>query len=96
HGVIEKGGGILWLSDDGIKFNSYIKGFHRIDDYTTVDSTKVAVHYGPKNRGYAKFERPQVLMIDDEPKYLYVASGVNIYGGDCTVSYVLKFKELTK
>ncbi|MEN8123190.1 MAG: glycoside hydrolase family protein, partial [Bacteroidota bacterium] len=32
HGVIEKGGGILWLSDDGIKFNSYIKGFHRIDD----------------------------------------------------------------
>ena len=38
-----------------------------------------------------KFERPQILMIDGNPGYLYVASGSNIYGGDDTISYVLKF-----
>ncbi|MEN8123188.1 MAG: glycoside hydrolase family protein [Bacteroidota bacterium] len=91
-GTIQDGGGILWTSDDGIKFSTYEKGYHRINQYTKVDMAKVAVHYGSKKRKYAKFERPQVLMIDGEPKYLYVASGVNIYGGDCTVSYVLKFK----
>lgn len=92
HGMIEAGGGILWTSEDGIHFNNYEKGFHRINDYTDVDMSKVAVHYGPKDRKYAKFERPQVLLKDGKPWYLYVPSGTNIYGGDCTVSYVLKFK----
>ena len=92
HGMIESGGGILWTSDDGIHFDTYEKGFHRINDYTDVDMKKVAVHYGPKDRSYAKFERPQVLLKEGKPWYLYVPSGTNIYGGDCTVSYVLKFK----
>lgn len=92
HGMIEPGGGILWTSEDGIHFDNYEKGFHRINDYTDVDMNKVAVHYGPKDRKYAKFERPQVLLKDGKPWYLYVPSGTNIYGGDCTVSYVLKFK----
>lgn len=91
HGMIEEGGGILWISDDGIRFEQFEKGMHRISDYTKVDFKKATVHYGPKK--YAKPERPQVLVIDGKPKYLYVASGTNIYGGDCTVSYVLKFKK---
>ena len=93
HGIIEEGGGILWLSDDGINFNEYKKGFHRMDDYTYVDKQKKTVHYGPENIGYSKFERPQLLLIDGEPKYLYVSSGHNIYGGNSPVSYVLKLKE---
>ena len=93
HGMIEKGGGILWSSEDGFQFETYEKGFHRINDYTNVDMTKVAVHYGLENRKYAKFERPQLLLIDGKPEYLYLPSGNNIYGGDCTVSYVLKFKK---
>ncbi len=93
HGIIEEGGGILWTSEDGIHFNHYEKGFHRINDYTDVDMNKVAVHYGPKKRNYAKFERPQVLFKDDIPQYLYLPSGTNIYGGNCTVSYVLKFQK---
>ena len=93
HGMIEAGGGILWTSKDGIHFDTYEKGFHRINEYTDVDMKKVAVHYGPKGRDYAKFERPQVLLKDGKPQYLYVPSGNNIYGGDCTVSYVLKFKD---
>ncbi len=92
HGIIESGGGILWTSEDGIHFDTYEKGFHRINDYTNVDMKKVAVHYGTKNRKYAKFERPQVLLKEGKPWYLYVPSGTNIYGGACTVSYVLKFK----
>ena len=91
HGIIEPGGGILWTSDDGIHFDTYEKGFHHINDYTDVDMENVAVHYGPKGRSYAKFERPQVLLKDGKPQYLHVPSGTNIYGGDCTVSYVLKF-----
>ena len=54
--------------------------------------SKVAVHYGPKNREYAKFERPQLLLKNGTPDYMYVPSGINFYGDDCTVSYVLKFK----
>ncbi len=91
HGMIEEGGGILWISEDGIQFDQYEKGMHRISDYTKVDFKKATVHYGPKK--FAKPERPQILMIDEKPRYLYVASGTNICGGDCTVSYVLKFKE---
>jgi hypothetical protein len=90
--MIEPGGGILWTSEDGIHFDTYKKGVHRINNYTDIDMSKVAVHYGPKNREYAKFERPQVLLKNDKPAYLYVPSGTNIYGGDCTVSYVLKYK----
>jgi|GEM_PF-756506 len=93
HGMIEAGGGILWTSEDGIHFNQYEKGFHRINTYTDIDMTNVAVHYGPKDRKYAKFERPQLLIQDGKPTYLYVPSGTNIYGGDCTISHVLKFKK---
>lgn len=93
HGIIEEGGGILWTSDNGLHFNTYEQGFKRINDYIDVDMSKVAVHYGPVNRKYAKFERPQLLLLDGEPKYIYMPSGTNIYGGDCTVSYVLKLKE---
>ena len=92
HGMIEAGGGILWTSSDGIHFDSYEKGFHRIDSYTEVDRSKVAVHYGPRKIGYSKFERPQVLLIEGSPAYLYLPSGHNIYGGACTVSYVLRKK----
>ncbi len=91
HGMIERGGGLLWTSDDGIHFDTYEKGFHHINDYTEFKMSDVAVHYGPTGRSYAKFERPQVLLIDGEPAYLYAPSGNNIYGGDCTVSYILRF-----
>lgn len=91
HGMIEEGGGILWTSEDGFQFNNFEKGMNRISDYTKVDKQKTTFIFGTDK--YVKPERPQVLMLKGKPKYLYVASGINIYGGDCTVSYVLKFKE---
>jgi hypothetical protein len=92
HGIIEAGGGILWTSEDGIHFNTYEKGFHRINQYANIDMKQVAVHYGPQGRDYAKFERPQLLLKEGRPAFMYVPSGTNIFGGDCTVSYVLKLK----
>lgn len=33
HGIIERGGGILWKSDDGLDFNEYEAGFHLFSKY---------------------------------------------------------------
>lgn len=97
NGIIEEGGGILWLSEDGIHFKNYEKGMHRIADYNGkkdyTDAVNPAIHYGSKSQQYSKPERPQILFKDGKPKYLYVGSGHNIYGGDCTISYVLKFMQ---
>lgn len=93
HGIIEEGGGILWTSEDGMIFDRFEKGFHRIDDYIGLDMAKITVHYGPKDRKYAKFERPQMLLKNGKPFYLYLPSGSNINGGPSTASYILKYKK---
>lgn len=92
HGIIEPGGGILWTSKDGIRFAEYEKGMHRISNYVDTDPAVVTIHYGSTDQQYTKPERPQMLVVDGNPRYLYVSSGHNIYGGDCTISYVLKYK----
>ena len=40
-----------------------------------------------------KFERPQILMKDEKPAYLYVPSGANMNGDNHTIVYVLRFKD---
>ena len=91
-GILKKGGGLLWKSDDGIHFNSYEAGYHLIKEYLSdTASLKPKWYYGPKSS--MKFERPQVLMKEGKPAWLYVASGCNIYGGESTISYVLKYRE---
>lgn len=90
HGIVEEGGGILWKSDNGIEFSDYESGFHRMESYLSGDSLKnMKINYG----SCAKFERPQVLMKDGIPDYLYVPSGANIKGGNETFVYVLHFEE---
>lgn len=91
HGMIEFGGGLLWTSDDGIKFTHVEKGYHTIDEYVPAEKLEHAErHYGPE---VIKFERPQILMKDGKPAYLFAPSGYNIFGGGSTVSYVLKLEE---
>ncbi|MCG8308353.1 MAG: glycoside hydrolase family protein [Cytophagales bacterium] len=91
HGMITFGGGLLWSSDDGIKFTNVEQGYHTIDHYVPSGKLEKAVrHYGPE---VLKFERPQVLMKDGKPAYLYAPSGHHIFGGNSTVSYVLKFED---
>lgn len=89
-GIIEKGGGVLWKSKNGVSFDHNEQGFKLISEYVDPKNIKDPKwYYGQRDE--MKFERPQILMIDGKPGYLYVASGCNIYGGDATVSYVLKF-----
>ncbi len=88
HGLLRKGGGILWSSDDGQSFPDKEKGFHLAWDYLPKGyPARPRRYYGRQ----AKFERPQVLMIDGEPAYLYLPSGTQIDGLSGTTSYVLKF-----
>ncbi|MEA3224319.1 MAG: GDSL-type esterase/lipase family protein [Planctomycetota bacterium] len=90
HGILKRGGGLLWESKDGLQFeNQPVSGFGLLEDYIPVKERSGARrHYG---RG-GKFERPQVLMIGKEPAYLYLASGTNIEGGSGTISYVLRVR----
>jgi hypothetical protein len=90
HGIIKEGGGILWKSDDGIRFTGSEPGYHLISDYVGPEIlTNKKRHYGGD---VVKLERPQVLLIDGKPAYLYAPGGWNIYGGDATVCYVLRFR----
>ena len=93
HGMIEKGGGVLWKSKDGIRFTEAEKGFHRAHGY--LDSAQLSNatrHYGGD---IIKFERPQVLMRNGQPAYLYAPSGYHFFGQDATASYVLRRKSGT-
>ncbi|MEG1400915.1 endonuclease/exonuclease/phosphatase family protein [Bacteroides sp.] len=90
HGILKKGGGILWRSDDGLNFDQYEPGFNLFEEYVGKRQLRNARQiYG----SMPKFERPQVLMQQGKPGYLYVPSGANKEGNSGTAVYVLKFKE---
>lgn len=89
HGLIEEGGGVLWKSEDGSHFTEKEQGYFPFSKYIPKENAKIAKRiYGPM----IKLERPQILMINGKPTYLYAPSGFNIYGGESTISYVLKRK----
>ncbi|WP_111709604.1 glycoside hydrolase family protein [Lutibacter citreus] len=93
HGILEKGGGLLWVSDDGLKFESQpLSGFHNCQDFYLKGNIPEGANarYGKK----VKFERPQLLMdSNNEPEYLYCPSGIALDGSDGTNSYVLKYEK---
>jgi len=94
HGILEKGGGLLWISDDGLHFNLEEQGFYPVEKYLGKEKlSKASRHYGGK---IIKFERPQLLMINKAPAYLYVTSGYHFYGKESTASYVMRFKKAIK
>ena len=80
--------GYLWSSNDGLDFSSPIMGFDVMQKYIDPTVVKAATNF----RG-RKFERPQILMKDGKPSWLYVASGGNINQGNGSCSYVLKISE---
>ncbi len=91
HGQVTgvRGGGALWVSDDGIHFKPEWTqlGFDLIPRYyPAYDPARVKQVYG----GDPKFERPKVLCIAGRPAWLYAPSGWNVTGGQRTVSHVLK------
>ncbi|MFC1762068.1 glycoside hydrolase family protein [Planctomycetota bacterium] len=84
----EAGTGYLWASDDGIRFDTPVLGFETISHYLPAEVLRDATTF----RG-GKFERPQVLLRNGVPSHLYVASGMNLAGGDGTHSCVLRIHE---
>lgn len=89
HGIIENGGGLLWLSKDGITFQQNpLQAFPRFDKAYLKDADKsnFKTHYTPQ----VKFERPQILIINGKPKYIYLPCGVATDGSDGTNVHLLK------
>lgn len=93
HGILESGGGLLWVSKDGRNFNPEpFSGFHNFGKFHLEDSIPETANVRYHNA--VKFERPQLLMnADNEPEYLYCPCGVAIDGSDGTNSYVLKYQK---
>jgi beta-xylosidase len=91
HGILEKGGGLLWESADGVNFELAEQGFYPVESYLEKKALQKARRfYGGK---IIKFERPQLLIAANEPAYLYVTSGYHFFGKESTASYVLRLKK---
>jgi hypothetical protein len=89
HGTIEPGGGLIWESEDGIHFNPEPKkAFSVLKNFLGGKIPATAV----RTKGVVgdKFERPQVLMVEGKPAYIYMPSGTNVEGGKGSPGYVLK------
>ncbi|MCP4645029.1 MAG: hypothetical protein GY851_31595 [bacterium] len=91
HGSVTgiRGGGALWVSDDGLHFDPAHTqaAYDRIPAYHPgYDPKNVTKIYGTD----PKLERPKILMIDGKPAYLYAPSGWNVTGGSRTVCHVLR------
>ena len=90
HGAIERGGGLLWVSDDGIHFREKpLHAFHPLRMYL-----KDGVPAGAKTvyGRETKFERPQMLTVGNLPLCLYLASGTSLDGDNATEVHLLRIK----
>jgi hypothetical protein len=79
------GAGLLWTSGDGINFGKPVPGYARMEVYLPKAQVDAATNYRDR-----KFERPQLLIEDGVPTYLYLAGGANILRGDGSCSYVFR------
>ncbi len=88
HGIVERGGGLLWTSKDGFQFGAPKQAYHRLDAYIQKsDYPNARRIYGP---GIWKLERPQFLIEGGVPRYLYAPSGISFDGDPATESHVLE------
>jgi predicted phosphodiesterase len=90
HGMIEYGGGLIWESEDGLSFDNPRQAFTVLKNYLGGKLPDGA--YRTKGPEGDKFERPQILMIDGKPAYIYMPSGTNVSGGKGSAAYVLKIE----
>lgn len=90
------GGGLLWKSKDGLTFNGKdtTRAYEDLAHYVGKESLKKGTAYRGKIDGH--LERAQVLTIDDQPAYLYLATGVNTTPGHGSRSHVFRMKKKTK
>ena len=86
HGTIQRGCGLLWESDDGVKFGNpvlayYNAGYH-LQNAKTLQGTL------PINKG--RLPRPQILMVDGEPAWLYAPLWQTVTGHKYTQSHCFR------
>ena len=91
HGSVTgiRGGGALWVSEDGMIFNPAWTqvAYELIPDYFKgYDPKSVKKIYGID----PKIERPKLLMENGQPAWLYGPSGWNVTGGQRTVIHALR------
>lgn len=87
---VRGGGGLLWVSDDGMTFDfeNAVLGFHHLDHYLgKKEASKLKLYRGNKS---GDLERPQVLFMDGKPAYLYMATGLGFPAPYGSCSYVFR------
>jgi hypothetical protein len=88
-GTLEAGGGLLWTSDDGVTFSKPERGFYPLGRYTPRSA-----HPGnrPVYNNAWKVERPQVLVENGEPAWLYAPCGNSLTGREFTDCLVFRIR----
>ena len=89
-----RGGGLLWTSEDGLKFTkeTTIRAFEGLDEYVSKERLEKNFEYRGTKEGH--LERPQMLIENGIPQYLYVATGINDSSNYGSCSHVFKLKIL--
>jgi len=79
--------GLLWQSDNGVDFEQPTTGYFDLENYAP--ETLKIVNWIARD---GQFERPQLLIMDGKPKYLYCAGPFNTEGRDVTCTYMFKIE----
>ncbi|MCT4590134.1 MAG: glycoside hydrolase family protein [Carboxylicivirga sp.] len=87
-------GGVLWESTDGVSF-SHDKvsiGWRPVKQHYKEYDSEIANYIHPPYE--SKFERPKVLMQNNQPSYFFAPSKTNVYGDERMGCYILKIDQL--
>lgn len=87
------GGGLLWKSTDGGKsFDTKVNtvGYKELVHYVGKKSLGKAKSYRGSKKG--NLERPQILVVDNKPTYLFLATGINTKKNYGSCSHIFKIK----
>ncbi len=84
-GVMPGIDGILWKSQDGLRFGQPTIGYHDVSHYYPNGTEQInwIARQG-------QFERPQLLLVEGIPKYLYCAGAFNTEGRDVACTYMFR------
>lgn len=98
HGNVFRGGGAFWESDDGLKFGPPKIAYFRLGTHVTKEQyPRSRGVKGKPSKGGGKIVRPQILMEDRRPAWLYAPS-TECYEGrkysDCLVFRILTDEEV--